>query len=354
MWHSSSSSKLIIIVSQLLSNADSSLFSYFSSTPQKPRQVQPSISHQVADDGVSFTSREKRSTVNLTDLWDREPPAIPKEVLAIFQLIDPVPEETENSDEPFNGPSWRRANSALEYTAQNKMKPEMMQTLKEYIHETYRKNPNSLPTATARSAASEPVYFNLNDVYNYACYCNFGLNWSKGQGKPKNIIDQTCFNVFQCYTCIVKDLEEQARNGEITQDEADSCEPGIQDYTIPPRVHTDSMGFRDACIIANPGDFCASRTCACEVKFIDKLLQFYTDKMVFDPTMKHILGFDVDSECPTCQGDFCDRSPRECCGEYPERFLYKPSLQKGCCVKKTYDINFYGCCDGELAPKGTC
>lgn len=43
-------------------------------------------------------------------------------------------------------------------------------------------------------------FFNLRHIWGYGCFCNFGPNWRKAQGKPVNNIDRLCKNVYECYS----------------------------------------------------------------------------------------------------------------------------------------------------------
>jgi len=284
----------------------------------------------VFDDSSDFEKPDFKADKNSTGLTTNA-------ILAIFDMIDPV---SENFFENINSP-WLRSGGGPK--ADNGIKKEMMTMLKEFIRAEYRKNPSSFPPPTLRNSAQ--TYFNINDVYNYACYCNFGARWADGRGKPKNVIDEACFDLYSCYTCVVKDLKSE------NESEAEKCEPGLESYMIPTKTMSVDLGQLGACQEVNgQGNHCKSHTCACEMKFINKIIQFYIDQMLFDPTLKHSLGFDKGNDCPTCQGDLCDRNQRECCGEYPERFLYKPSLNKGCCGSKVYDSAFMQCCeDGSVA-----
>ena len=165
-----------------------------------------------------------------------------------------------------------------------------------------------------------------------------------------------------CYRCTILDAVnnktdtfEDNYNHVGNQEVNSDCNPQEISYSLPSNslqtgvLQTDD--FAESCAIANPGDLCKIRTCSCDAKLAFDLVSFLFDGVTFDPTKRHSNGFEFETECKY-GGIYTNK--RECCGNYPERYLFTPSLVKKCCKKDVFNINRESCCNGEVQEKGSC
>jgi len=187
------------------------------------------------------------------------------------------------------------------------------------------------------------AFFNVENIRNYGCFCRFGSTWRKSHGQPVNDIDEACRSLYHCYKCA--GIDSLNDGGEV-------CDPSETEYTVPMVKDIDEHGTYAACSEINTMDPCQIRTCCCDINFAKNILQFFFDQNMFDPAPSHENGFLVDEECPVCQGTGCSQGPKDCCGEYPERFPYSMrDGSRGCCVNKTYNVNRLFCCDNMYLKK---
>jgi len=147
------------------------------------------------------------------------------------------------------------------------------------------------------------------------------------------------------------------------------------------------------CSKHNNPESCAYKACTVEGSFVIKIFDFvFTDGLSIDSSFSHNNGFNVDEKCTRKElkhdhenshpdlfrgvTDFPVTTPRnnrqmrmmnnhvlqinhlekQCCGEYPNRFPFKP-LQgfHDCCDGKVYERTERECCtDGSLKNSGTC
>ena len=108
----------------------------------------------------------------------------------------------------------------------------------------------------------------------------------------------------------------------------------------------------ESCSIANPEDLCKIRSCTCDAKLAFDLVSLLFEGVIFDPLKRHTNGFEFYGEC---QAGGSSLAKRECCGLYPERFLFTPSLVKKCCKRDVFNLVRDECCGGEeVRGKGEC
>jgi len=194
-------------------------------------------------------------------------------------------------------------------------------------------------------------YFDIDAIWGYGCYCLFGADWRKAHGKPMNEVDSICQKLHHCYKCARIDGAE----------EDSTCDPAFENYSAPVVKDIDNQGIWVSCESGpNAGDNCKIRSCCCDIMFAQGLLDIFFSGVVFDPTLKHELGWDFEGNCPrpTCSdpSGYCPAPVKECCGEYPERFPYAPKNgARGCCVNKTYNTLMLECCVNGVTKKvGEC
>lgn len=194
-------------------------------------------------------------------------------------------------------------------------------------------------------------YFDIDAIWGYGCYCLFGADWRKAHGKPVNEVDSICQKLHHCYKCARIDGAE----------EDSTCDPAFESYAAPVVKDIDNQGIWVSCETGpNAGDNCKIRSCCCDIMFAQGLLDIFFSGVVFDPTLKHELGWDFEGNCPrpTCNdpSGYCPAPVKECCGAYPERFPFAPKNgARGCCVNKTYNTLMLECCDNGVTKKvGEC
>jgi len=217
------------------------------------------------------------------------------------------------------------------------------------------KRNQTIPVQTMKSAFEQRAangfrstatpFFNLDDIWNYGCFCRFGRGWRKSHGKPVNEIDKVCQSLYFCYKCIEFDS--------IVEND-DACD-SVEDtrYNAPVASTIENYGSYVACSEANEGELCKIRKCCCDVAFALKLLSFFFDPngVYVDSQYKHDGGWDPSEHCPTCQGQYCN-AEKDCCGTYPDRFPYAPrDGQRGCCYDRTYNTGTMECCASDMTVK---
>lgn len=199
--------------------------------------------------------------------------------------------------------------------------------------------------------------FNLEALWSYGCFCNFGPNWHQSHGQPVNEIDSACRRLYQCYKCATID-------GNL---EGNICDPANEKYKVPVIRNVHNNGSYVACNQINrnpnisPSDpeynavNCKIRTCCCDLNFAKELLEYFFSGMIIDSSKKHANGFDFNQECPSpCADGSCKSGEKRCCGEYPLRFPYNTrDGERDCCWKKTYNTNRLQCCENTFIRKIT-
>ena len=154
-------------------------------------------------------------------------------------------------------------------------------------------------------------HFDIDAIWGYGCYCLFGADWRKAHGKPVNEVDSICQKLHHCYKCARIDGAE----------EDSTCDPAFESYAAPVVKDIDDQGIWISCETGpNAGDNCKIRSCCCDIMFAQGLLDIFFSGVVFDPTLKHELGWDFEGNCPrpTCNdpSGYCPAPVKECCGEY--------------------------------------
>ena len=183
--------------------------------------------------------------------------------------------------------------------------------------------------------------FELEAIWGYGCFCNFGENWKSSHGKPVNEIDKVCQNLYNCYKCAIIDSEEE--------NSKDTCDPNTQKYKVPIIKNVHQQGTYAACSAMNNRNNCKIRTCCCDLNFAKEILEYFFTGETIDPDIKHSNGFSMIDNCPVCQGKFCQAGSKKCCGEYPKRFPYNTQDgRRACCWKKTYNTNRLQCCEDSF------
>ena len=186
--------------------------------------------------------------------------------------------------------------------------------------------------------------FNLDAIWQYGCFCNFGTEWQKSHGQPMNEIDSICKRLYQCYKCATIDGRQ----------EGNECNPATQQYSVPVIRDVNTDGSYVACNQMNTNDLCKIRTCCCDLNFAKDLLEFFFSGQILDPDLKHSNGFSMDESCPTCSGPWCKQGEKQCCGDYPERYPYNTKNgDRACCWTKTYNTNKLQCCENTFVKKLT-
>ena len=92
---------------------------------------------------------------------------------------------------------------------------------------------------------------------------------------------------------------------------------------------------------------CSQRTCQCDTKFVDGILDGFFDGVAFDSSFKHDQGWDPSVECLSVDNNHGGDSM--CCGQYPERSPFRTGVNgdRQCCNGKVYNPFKNYCCNGD-------
>jgi len=199
------------------------------------------------------------------------------------------------------------------------------------------------------------------EVNNYGCWCYFDDQVGNGKGEPVDLIDAECKNLHKGYECALADFPNCAstanggKGGLIGHIDTSSTEtpqpdkaPWIRKY-IPASQELGDNDFNGdidrACVFVNdvigPYGKCGAVSCAVEENFIIQYGALTNHVNLNEAAFSHVItgkgNFDPDQSCKA-RDVYRDRTPRECCGAYPERYGFKSmsnnadtTLHQACC-----------------------
>jgi len=191
----------------------------------------------------------------------------------------------------------------------------------------------------------------IDSINGYGCWCYFQEEHGKGRGQPANEVDESCKWLHDGYTCILLDSEAEGDFDCVPWDVAYSGATGLG--VSAGDSSSLEYAIRRTCNKNNKKNKCGERSCKVESYFVLNLFKHFLAGVVFDPSLKHSLGFfNPKDDCPIKQGIM--KSDKACCGEYPLRFPYK-HLNGGrkCCNGSTYNAIVMQCCNDDHI-KATC
>ena len=217
--------------------------------------------------------------------------------------------------------------------------------------------------------------YELTEISNYGCWCRFDKNMPR-HGEPLDHMDKLCFTYFKNVQCLIGD--------ELVQEEFDVYSVNykiVNNFAV-----TDRTEIKSLCEIENPEATPAELSvCILHSTFTyDMFMHFFTG-LGINVDLKKENGFNFDAECvkppstisPNTQieGQVIQNSKNSsigasdgknkfrgnrrnimnvesassssvsCCGEYPNRFPYRPDNSRGCCHGKTYNTDLWKCCE---------
>lgn len=179
-------------------------------------------------------------------------------------------------------------------------------------------------------------------INTYGCWCYFDENHGKGKGQPVNAIDEKCRQLAHAYDCAIMDAEDAGEP---------PCVPWDVQYIAGISQGKDSL--IQQCEALNPSK-CAADACKIEGDFV---LTFFTDFVTInnqiDVSYQHANGWDPIEECKI--GPEGEKDPnRQCCGEQPYRYKYKPfDGDRACCGQTVYSQTTQQCCPDNV-PRISC
>jgi len=204
----------------------------------------------------------------------------------------------------------------------------------------------------------------------YGCWCHFDADKfnmaGKGKGTPVDDWDANCRRLAEGYECAI--LDAQARGEECVPWEVpyESAGFGMSEIAVP--IH---------CQFSAKGNLCAEHACLVETKFVNTLANFilpgapagFSNLQNVNMTYLHSAGFESD-DCPVVlpvrngdgggKGGRPGEEAKQCCGQHPERFPYKPSVLTCCeATPSTGDGKIYNpammmcCVDGSVKGFGS-
>jgi len=190
----------------------------------------------------------------------------------------------------------------------------------------------------------------LADIQYYGCWCFLDESWDSGHGPVQDGLDQECKNLVNNYRCLVLDA----------LDRGETCDPATTDYSQY-NLFGGSGDVVGDCANANPTDQCFRDLCVADGTFTLNLFSLMfqqggiaASQPPYDPTMTHSNNsenpgdFDPIDDCKIIQQGY-DRSQKECCGTYPERFPFKIfGGEKACCGERTYSTLALQCCNDNI------
>lgn len=192
----------------------------------------------------------------------------------------------------------------------------------------------------------------VNTLAEYGCWCFFDDQIpliGNGKGLPRDFIDTECRDMHRAYECAYLEIQ--------------GCEP----WKVSPMTHG-SQSFnqpgvdgdiKKACEVANQFlpllnngialRACAIAACAAETKFLQNVNTYLLTEDANYAELTHVGKnqpngqpgqFNHDRQCVAeCPKGECysDKDPRQCCGEFPERYPFKVHeddvLHQKCCGK---------------------
>merc|ERR1711981_42233 len=173
---------------------------------------------------------------------------------------------------------------------------------------------------------------NLEGIWGYGCWCNFGTELLTGSYQPVNKFDAICKDLQLCLRCAKMDGDNDGYE----------CNPKTKVYNTTFSWWPSKESLEGECSKINDGDACGTHCCSCEVDMINELISTIWAMHVYEPEFKHP-QFDREANCPTNpQGTLLD-----CCGYYPDRFPYSPVSRQCCENSQTlYNPLQKECCTG--------
>ena len=220
--------------------------------------------------------------------------------------------------------------------------------LAEYAQASGQENPSTNVESLNRKipALLGPT---LNLFNNYGCWCYFNDRVLVGKGQPVDAMDEQCQILHHGYECAVMDYE--AATGE------SDCAPWEIVYTsgLSGAQMDESgrvVGLVENCEALNDNQ-CQSHACMVEGVFVISLFEILANQAYSSDYLEKN-GFNYDESCVILDGN--QTPERECCGDLPYRYPYKP-IDRQCCGSKTYNPAIKECCtrdDGSLKLKLSC
>ena len=186
----------------------------------------------------------------------------------------------------------------------------------------------------------------LSALHNYGCWCHFGEQF--GKGLPVDQYDKECKILQEGYECLKLDNDAC----DIWNIEYNSVTNGVSKFN-----GDENENIKNACLTANNNNYCESRLCMIEGRFLTNLMDLIFEQKI-RPNFKDFSlqkgFFEYDLYCQVNSRSINSDSEKSCCGEYPNRFPFKTyGGQRGCCGNKTFAAEFKICCEDGV-PRMTC
>lgn len=176
----------------------------------------------------------------------------------------------------------------------------------------------------------------------YGCWCYFDEKHGQGKGHPVNSIDKICRDMAHGYDCAIMDAAADGDN---------DCVPWEVNYVGGSGQGLDNLV---ANCDANNANVCEAAACKIEGNFVLTFFQMFLLSGIgsIDNAFNHESGYDPVVNCPMVAG--MPDSDRECCGEQPFRYMYKPfGGAKECCGSTVFSAAVQQCCPDNV-PRISC
>lgn len=169
----------------------------------------------------------------------------------------------------------------------------------------------------------------------WGCWCFFDDDSYQGKGPPLNEVDAMCKVLQQGYECF-------------EMDDGGTC-TDPWDVVYAPIALTNVVGdeYADLCQANNPRNNCARRACIIESRFAKEILEYVDEHGTAGFATENLhsdSAWDQRAKCPIRVSAQNANNQKECCGDYPYRFPFKQTGDRGCCNGVTFDNGLFKCC----------
>ena len=185
--------------------------------------------------------------------------------------------------------------------------------------------------------------FLRNPLYGCFCFNEFSPTKAQGKGSARDMIDQSCKNLYKCQTCIDMDIEQSL----ILSNIDGKCE-----YTSTYSFNLTMNGpDLPAIECLNMDNTCKRSLCECDKRFGFELAASWSE---WSAQWKGKDAFDRSAECRST-GSANKGRIDQCCGVYPYRYpFHSNDGERECCGVKTFAVEGPKQCCADKVPREVC
>lgn len=243
-----------------------------------------------------------------------------------------------------------------------------------FLLANHARSDRSWNTAITDLVAANPGYFDGGDISrlnNYGCWCVFGSS-TKGNSAPLDDLDRSCRDLTYAFRCASMEICKSADVDtfyylvHLTIEDLELWNKksilGSGDLT------TINLDIATKCGAANGGESCAVNLCIIQATFLTRLYQAFSTPFTNWIREGYVHGetFSHEQSCPEHKsttnvgtsgtgGGAGQPEAYECCGVWPQRFPYLPSVKECCRDVNVFNPLTHECClDGSSESIGSC